>query len=56
MFKISITIILLLFSVLVFSAEVGYALLNLTTHISGYLVLFVFLLAYTLVIFEEKLQ
>ena len=30
--------------------------LDLTTHVSGYLVLLVFLIAYTLVIFEEKLQ
>ena len=48
--------ILLLFPVSVLSAEANSEPLNLTTHLSGYLVLLVFLLAYTLVIFEEKLQ
>lgn len=48
--------LLLLFPFSVFSAEAHHDALNLTSHISGYLVLLVFLIAYTLVIFEEKLH
>ena len=60
MFKTTFTTIwlnlLLLFPVSVLSAEAGFEPLDLTTHLSGYLVLLVFLVAYTLVIFEEKLH
>ncbi len=59
MFKITFSIILanlLLFPVSVWSADMEHTPLDLTTHGSGYLVLFVFFLAYTLVIFEEKLH
>jgi len=48
--------ILLLFPIPVLSAEVSSNRLDLTTHLSGYLVLFIFMIAYTLVIFEEKLH
>jgi len=48
--------ILLLFPMSVLSAEVSSHRLDLTTHLSGYLVLFIFMIAYTLVIFEEKLH
>ena len=48
--------LLLLFPFAAFSAEMSHNALDLTTHISGYLVLSVFLIAYTLVIFEEKLH
>jgi len=48
--------ILLLFPIPVLSAEVSSHRLDLTTHLSGYLVLFIFMIAYTLVIFEEKLH
>lgn len=47
---------LLLFPVSAWSAETGSAPLDLTTDGAGYLVLFVFFVAYTLVIFEEKLH
>ncbi|SHE21669.1 sodium:proton antiporter NhaD [methanotrophic endosymbiont of Bathymodiolus puteoserpentis (Logatchev)] len=48
--------LLLLFPISAFSAEISHNALDLTSHISGYLVLSVFLVAYTLVIFEEKLH
>lgn len=57
--KITVNLVmlnLLLFPVSVVSAEIGNTQLNLTTHLSGYLVLLVFLIAYTLVILEEKLH
>jgi Na+/H+ antiporter NhaD/arsenite permease-like protein len=56
MFKTASTTLFLLFPVSVMSAETSHEPLNLTMHVSGYLVLLVFLVAYTLVIFEEKLQ
>jgi len=60
MFKVSPTIIflniLLLFPVPAMSSAVSSEPLDLTTHLSGYLVLFIFLFAYILVIFEEKLH
>ena len=56
MFKTASTTLFLLFPASVMSAETSHEPLNLTMHVSGYLVLLVFLLAYTLVIFEEKLQ
>ncbi len=59
MFKIpfvTILLNLLLFPVSAWSAETGSAPLDLTTDGAGYLVLFVFFVAYTLVIFEEKLH
>jgi Na+/H+ antiporter NhaD/arsenite permease-like protein len=60
MFKTTFTTIwlnlLLLFPVSVLGSEAGFEPLDLTTHLSGYLVLLVFLVAYTLVIFEEKLH
>jgi len=48
--------ILLVFPISVLSAEISPQSLDLTTHLSGYLVLFIFLIAYILVIFEEKLH
>jgi Na+/H+ antiporter NhaD/arsenite permease-like protein len=48
--------LLLLFPISAFSTEISHNTLDLTTHISGYLVLSVFLVAYILVIFEEKLH
>jgi len=48
--------LLLLFPTSVLSAESSNEHLNLTTHFSGYLVLLIFFVAYTLVIFEEKLH
>jgi len=48
--------LLLLFPASVLSAESSSGQLNLTTHFSGYLVLLIFFVAYTLVIFEEKLH
>ena len=56
MFKTISTTLLLLFPGLALSAEMSHAPLDLTTHLSGYLVLLIFVLAYTLVIFEEKLH
>lgn len=60
MLKISPAIILLssllLFPVSGMSATINSEQLNLTTHLSGYLVLLVFLFAYILVVLEEKLQ
>ncbi|MCK5356741.1 MAG: sodium:proton antiporter NhaD [Methyloprofundus sp.] len=55
MSKIFLSLLLLL-PATVFSAEVSHEPLNLTTHLSGYLVLLVFFIAYTLVIFEEKIH
>ncbi|MCK5121559.1 MAG: sodium:proton antiporter, partial [Methylococcales bacterium] len=58
--KITINIVLLnlllFFPVLGLSAETSIDQLDLTTHFSGYLVLLVFLIAYTLVVLEEKLH
>ena len=58
--KITINIVLLnlllFFPVLGLSAETSNDQLDLTTHFSGYLVLLVFLIAYTLVVLEEKLH
>lgn len=48
--------LLLIFPLSALGAGVSSESLDLTTHISGYLVLLVFLIAYMLVIFEEKLQ
>ncbi|MDF1581747.1 MAG: sodium:proton antiporter NhaD [Methyloprofundus sp.] len=48
--------LLLLFPFSAFSAELSHRTLDLTTHISGYIVLLIFLMAYILVIFEEKLH
>ncbi|MBE0471529.1 MAG: sodium:proton antiporter NhaD [Methyloprofundus sp.] len=48
--------LLLLFPFSAFSAELSHRTLDLTTHISGYIALLIFLIAYTLVIFEEKLH
>ncbi|MCF7970241.1 MAG: sodium:proton antiporter NhaD [Methylococcaceae bacterium] len=48
--------VLLFFPVIAFSVELGHERLDLTTHLSGYLVLLIFMLAYVLVIFEEKLH
>ena len=48
---------LLLFSSLpALSAELSHERLDLTSHLSGYLVLLIFAIAYTLVILEEKLH
>ncbi len=58
--KITINIVLLnlllFFPVLGLSAETSNDQLDLTMHFSGYLVLLVFLIAYTLVVLEEKLH
>ena len=48
--------LLLIFPISALGAGVSSESLDLTTHVSGYLVLLVFLVAYTLVIFEEKLH
>ncbi len=48
--------LLLIFPLSALGAGVSSESLDLTTHVSGYLVLLVFLIAYMLVIFEEKLQ
>ncbi len=48
--------VLLMFPILAMSAETSHNKLDLTTHFSGYLVLAIFMIAYTLVIFEEKLH
>jgi len=48
--------LLLLIPGSVFSAEANIDTLDLTNHISGYLALLIFFIAYTLVVFEEKLH
>ncbi len=48
--------LLLLFPLSAFSAESSIAPLDLTSHISGYLALLIFFIAYTLVVLEEKLH
>jgi len=48
--------LLLLIPSSVFSAETSINTLDLTDHISGYLALLIFFIAYTLVVFEEKLH
>lgn len=54
--KTSINILLLLFPLSAFSAEINIDTLDLTTDISGYLALMIFFIAYTLVVLEEKLH
>ena len=60
MMKLTINAILLnlvlLFPISAVSAEISIDTLNLTTHISGYLALLIFFIAYTLVVLEEKLH
>ncbi len=48
--------LLLAFPFTAFSAELSHQRLDLTTHFSGYLVLMIFVIAYMLVILEEKLH
>jgi len=55
-FNILLLNLLLLIPSSVFSAETSINTLDLTDHISGYLALFIFFIAYTLVVFEEKLH
>ncbi|MDC9728137.1 MAG: sodium:proton antiporter NhaD [Methyloprofundus sp.] len=56
MLSIRLLSLLLLLPLPAWSTEIGSTPLDLTTHLSGYIVLFVFLLAYILVILEEKLK
>lgn len=60
MIKITINIalfnLLLLFPLLAFSTERSVDTLDLTSHISGYLALLIFFIAYSLVVLEEKLH
>jgi len=55
-FSLVLINLLLLLPMPVLSAQVNQNNLDLTTHFSGYLVLCIFFIAYTLVVFEEKLH